>query len=103
MADLFAEASALHAARKDLLAKVGEAYLHLGEIEASRRQVESQISEYRFKISAVEGALAAANEEIIKDRGLPDGRYEIDYDNQRVVSKDGQVPDSGNSQPQPND
>lgn len=93
----------LHERKKLLLAEAGETMLRIQAAEKQISDMRDRAVETKAKLIVVDGSLQSAVSEIMKANEALDGDYTLDFDNQVVVPKHGQVSDSVGSEPRPND
>lgn len=83
-------------AKKELLARIGEAFIQLQELVAHKALLESEISDCKEKIGVINDSLAPAVHRIVGGQGNGNGTYTLDFDTREVMEDDGQVPDKRN-------
>ena len=95
---LWKEAKALHAAKQELLAKIGGSYIELEELNEKGRQCRAKIEELKAQLVIIDTSFDSTVTGIVRANGVKDGEWVLDLDNQRVVTKNGQISDSCDSQ-----
>ena len=90
------EATTLRDGEKEVLARIGAAYLELSEITSRQQALQGDIEVNKTVLRSLRDQLNGTLSKIIKESGLEDGDYSIDYQNRKVVPKNGQVSPSLN-------
>jgi hypothetical protein len=90
--ELWKEAKGLQAARMDLLAQIGQAYMEIERIESEGRGQRSIVETCKAKLSIIESSLKLTVEGIVGANGVEDGEWSLDFEHEQVVPKNGTIP-----------
>jgi hypothetical protein len=85
-------ANHIKGAEQDLLASLGAAYIELEQVTLRQQELQNQIANGKLTLDKMRTGLQTIVSEIVQSEGIPDGDFTIDFDEQRIVRKNGQIP-----------